>query len=106
MEVIEMTKTNTNTIVDIDIDDMDDIIVDATNNEPQNTAIAPELTAELITPKMLDEMFKFGDSGRTVRRYLRKYFAANHLKKTSWNLTKSESLEVIAFLNTKYGVKA
>jgi len=56
-----------------------------------------------LTPKQLDVLFQLGDQGKTVRRYLRRYFANNHTHKEGWDLTKAETCEVIAFLSTRYG---
>lgn len=56
-----------------------------------------------VTPKMLDVIFALGDGGRTIRRYLRKYFAEQHIHKEGWNLTKKEACTVIGFLSTRYG---
>ena len=56
-----------------------------------------------ITPNQIDALFSLGDQGKTVRRYLRKYFSDNHIHKNGWTLTKKEATEVIAFLATRYG---
>lgn len=65
---------------------------------------APEYPIETgLTPKQLDVIFQLGDQGKTIRRYLRRYFADNHVHKESWELTKAETCEVIAFLATRYG---
>lgn len=65
---------------------------------------APEFPVwDNMTPKDLDAIFAMSDQGRTVRRYLRKYFSDNHIHKTSWNLTKHEANAVIAYLSTKLG---
>lgn len=65
---------------------------------------APEFPIETgLTPKQLDVLFSLGDQGKTIRRYLRRYFADNHVHKESWELTKAETCEVIAFLSTRYG---
>lgn len=65
---------------------------------------APEFPIETgLTPKQLDVLFRLGDQGKTIRRYLRRYFANNHTHKESWELTKTETCEVIAFLSTRYG---
>ena len=56
-----------------------------------------------ITPNQIDALFSLGDQGKTVRRYLRKYFSDNHIHKNGWALTKKEATEVIAFLATRYG---
>lgn len=65
---------------------------------------APEFPIKTgLTPKQLDVIFQLGDQGKTVRRYLRRYFADNHVHKEGWDLTKAETCEVIAFLSTRYG---
>ena len=65
---------------------------------------APEFPIETgLTPKQLDVLFQLGDQGKTIRRYLRRYFADNHTHKEGWDLTKTETCEVIAFLSTRYG---
>ena len=65
---------------------------------------APEYPIKTgLTPKQLDVLFSLGDQGKTVRRYLRRYFANNHTHKEGWELTKAETCEVIAFLSTRYG---
>ena len=65
---------------------------------------APEFPIETgLTPKQLDVLFQLGDQGKTIRRYLRRYFADNHTHKEGWELTKAETCEVIAFLSTRYG---
>jgi hypothetical protein len=65
---------------------------------------APEFPIKTgLTPKQLDVLFQLGDQGKTVRRYLRRYFADNHTHKEGWELTKAETCEVIAFLSTRYG---
>jgi hypothetical protein len=65
---------------------------------------APEFPIKTgLTPKQLDVIFQLGDQGKTIRRYLRRYFADNHVHKESWELTKAETCEVIAFLSTRYG---
>lgn len=120
---------NTKQIVDINLDDMDDIeiieeVVIESEVQPEPTEPAkpkspsaidiinaikasapemPQLTADKLTPKQLDEIFHLTDGGRTCRRYLRKYFADKHIKKEGWNLDKKESIEVIAFFTTRFG---
>lgn len=65
---------------------------------------APEFPIKSgLTPKQLDVLFQLGDQGKTIRRYLRRYFANNHTHKEGWELTKTETCEVIAFLSTRYG---
>ena len=65
---------------------------------------APEFPVwDNMTPKDLDSLFLMGDQGRTIRRYLRKYFSDNHIHKSGWSLTKSEANAVIAYLATKFG---
>jgi len=65
---------------------------------------APEFPIKTgLTPKQLDVLFQLGDQGKTIRRYLRRYFANNHTHKEGWELTKAETCEVIAFLSTRYG---
>lgn len=65
---------------------------------------APEYPIKTgLTPKQLDVLFSLGDQGKTIRRYLRRYFADNHTHKEGWDLTKAETCEVIAFLSTRYG---
>ena len=65
---------------------------------------APEFPIEDgLSPKELDAIFQLGDQGKTIRRYLRRYFAQSHTHKTGWELTKTETCEVIAFLTTRYG---
>ena len=117
-----MAKKSTPTI-DINIDDINieaiatDEIAEAVEviTEPQPKSNAKSIIDEIkrnapefpvwdnMTPKDLDTIFNLGDQGRTVRRYLRKYFSDNHIHKSSWNLTKSEANAVIAYLATKFG---
>ena len=117
-----MAKKSTPTI-DINIDDINieaiatDEIAEAVEviNEPQPKSNAKSIIDEIkrnapefpvwdnMTPKDLDTIFRMEDQGRTVRRYLRKYFADNHIHKSSWNLTKSEANAVIAYLATRFG---
>ena len=109
----------------VDIEVMDDVIeeivenaetviteVKADKKQPKKAADiiakikkdAPEYPIKTgLTPKQLDVIFSLGDQGRTIRRYLRRYFADNHVHKESWELTKAETCEVIAFLSTRYG---
>ena len=113
----------TTPIIDINIDDINieaiatDEIAEAVEviNEPQPKSNAKSVIDEIkrnapefpvwdnMTPKDLDTIFRMEDQGRTVRRYLRKYFSDNHIHKSGWNLTKSEANAVIAYLATKFG---
>ena len=113
----------TTPIIDINIDDINieaiatDEIAEAVEviNEPQPKSNAKSIIDEIkrnapefpvwdnMTPKDLDTIFRMEDQGRTVRRYLRKYFSDNHIHKSGWNLTKSEANAVIAYLATKFG---
>lgn len=74
-------------------------IIDKIKNSTPEYAGLPDS----VTPKQLDEIFALGDGGRTIRRYLRKYFAEQHIHKEGWNLTKKEACQVIGFLSTRYG---
>lgn len=121
-------KKKNETIVDINLDDMDDIEVieevvieaevqpeptetktkapsalDIINEIKANAPEMPALTADKVTPKQLDRIFHLTDGGRTSRRYLRKYFADNHIRKEGWNLDKKQAIEVIAFFTTRFG---
>lgn len=109
----------------VDIEVMDDIIEEVVENaenvitEVKADKKQPKKAADIIakikkdapeypiksglTPKQLDVIFQLGDQGKTIRRYLRRYFADNHVHKESWELTKAETCEVIAFLATRYG---
>jgi actin-related protein len=108
-------------VQDINIDDIDIEAVDIIEDEVQvvqddkKVSKAADVIAALkssapqydvidgLTPSLLDSLFNLNDGGRTIRRYLRKYFAERHIKKESWKLSKQEACEVIAFLSTKYG---
>lgn len=99
-------------IVEIDLtatDNLDEMleIIDETPDEPETPVVPAENEPKSVpngtlTPKMIDEMFQLGDGGRTVRRYLRKYFADKHIHKSSWNITPEEAPKVLEFLATKF----
>ena len=110
-------------IEDINIDDLDieaieeevtieevEVIEDVKESAKAKDVIAaikknaPEFPVwDNMTALELDTIFGLGDQGRTVRRYLRKYFSDNHIHKESWKLTKSEANDVVAYLATKFG---
>lgn len=65
-------------------------------------------TADIITPKDLDTFFKFDDGGKTVRRHLRKHFAAEleHVFKSKWAFPKSNPVttKMVGYFKSKYSV--
>ena len=108
-----MAKSKVKEVINIDeLEVIEEVITEAEENEAEAVnpkdvikeikQNAPEFPVEALTPKELDKIFQLGDQGRTIRRYLRKYFAENHIHKTGWKLTKTETHEVIAFLATKF----
>ena len=97
-EVVENAET---VITEVKADKQSKRAVDVIAKIKQDAPEFPIKTG--LTPKQLDVLFSLGDQGKTVRRYLRRYFANNHTHKEGWELTKAETCEVIAFLSTRYG---
>lgn len=60
-----------------------------------------------FTPNTIDKCFKIYDGGKTVRRHLRKTFAADmgHEYRATWTFDKTTEMgrKVIEFFATKYG---
>ena len=58
---------------------------------------------DTFTPATLDKLFLFNDGGKTVRRHLRKHFAAamGHEHKSNWIFNKSNT-DVIEYFAAKY----
>lgn len=59
---------------------------------------------DTFTPATLDKLFLFNDGGKTVRRHLRKYFAAamGHEHKSNWSFNKTANADVIEYFAAKY----
>ena len=59
---------------------------------------------DTFTPATLDKLFLFNDGGKTVRRHLRKYFAAamGHEHKSNWVFNKTANADVIEYFAAKY----
>lgn len=100
-EIVENAET---VITEVELDNPQKESKKATDVIAKIKKAAPEFPIKSgLTPKQLDVLFQLGDQGKTVRRYLRRYFANNHTHKEGWELTKAETCEVIAFLSTRYG---
>lgn len=59
---------------------------------------------DTFTPATLDKLFLFNDGGKTVRRHLRKHFAAamGHEHKSNWVFNKTTHANVIEYFAAKY----
>ena len=91
-------------VIEIVDDVMNEVITNAEELINEIKQDAPEFPIKSgLTPKQLDYIFRVGDQGKTIRRYLRKYFADNHVHKTSWNLSLDETHNVIIFLTERFG---
>jgi hypothetical protein len=101
-EVIEEAETIKEDVKVVEKEDKASKAADIINKIKNSTPEYADVV-DNMTPKQLDALFLLGDQGKTIRRYLRKYFAENHIHKNGWNLTKKEATEVIAFLSTRYG---
>jgi hypothetical protein len=77
---------------------------------PKDTKDHVDITAivalmpETFTPALLDKLLKLNDGGKTVRRHLRKYFAAaqGHEHKDKWVFTTKSDLSVIQYFADRY----
>lgn len=61
-----------------------------------------------VTPKHIDEAFKFNDGGKTVRRHLRKKFGDNHEHKADWKWAKNDPVlkVILAYFAERYEIPA
>lgn len=76
-------------------------------NEPGKKVDISSIIAvipDTFTPATLDKLFLFNDGGKTVRRHLRKYFAAamGHEHKSNWVFNKTANADVIEYFAAKY----
>ena len=109
-------------VMDINIDDIDieavELVKDVKVVKDDKSKAKPKAVVNAIknsapqfpvwdnmTAIEIDNVFQIGDQGRTIRRYLRKYFSDNHIHKDSWKLSIKEANEVIGFLTTKLDIK-
>ena len=63
---------------------------------------------DTFTPALLDKAFNLNDGGKTVRRHLRKYFAADlgHDMKTKWTFTKADNSGILSYFAARYAFDA
>lgn len=57
-----------------------------------------------VTPATIDILYQFNDSGKTVRRHLRKYYAEGHEKLAKWGWSKEDKAlaAIIEYFTSKY----
>jgi hypothetical protein len=112
-------KKNSKKNEKVDVDKLVDEVIDGANvseNKPDEKSEVKAATdsakvkiiiaklPDTVTPKVLSELFQLNDSGKTVRRHLRKSFGDNHDAQADWKWDKNDPVlkSIVTYFAERY----